>query len=98
MAVENKLNFDWDEDKAAANFKKHKINFDEAKEVFGDPFAVTVNDPLHSVGEKRFIDIGRSLDGKTLVVSYTHRGQKIRLINCRKATKAERKIYEEKES
>jgi uncharacterized DUF497 family protein len=98
MASEKKLNFDWDEDKAAANFKKHKVSFEDAKTVFGDSFAVTINDPLHSVGERRFIDIGRSLDGKILVVSYTWRGQKIRLINCRRATKAERKIYEEKKS
>ena len=97
MASESDLDFEWDEDKAESNFKKHKISFQEAKMVFGDLFSVTVNDPLHSVGERRFIDIGASVNGKILVVSYTQRGRKIRLISCRKATKAERKIYEEKE-
>lgn len=97
MASDNKLDFDWDEDKATANFKKHKVNFEEAKSVFGDPFAITISDPVHSIGERRFIDIGRSLGGRILVVSYTHRRQRIRLINCRNATKAERKMYEEKE-
>lgn len=97
MALENKLNFEWDEEKAAANLKKHRLSFDEAKTVFGDPFAITINDSLHSVGERRFIDIGRSETGKILVVSYTQRGRRIRLINCRAATKAERRTYEEKE-
>ena len=97
MASENDLKFEWDEDKADANFKKHKVDFEEAKTVFGDPSSVTINDPRHSVGEQRFIDIGASVNRKILVVSYTQRGQKIRLISCRKATGAERKIYEEKE-
>ncbi|MBA2336044.1 MAG: BrnT family toxin [Pyrinomonadaceae bacterium] len=97
MVSENDFSFDWDEDKAAANFKKHKVKFEEAKTIFGDPFSVTKNDPLHSVGEMRFVDIGRSVNGKILVVSYTQRGRKIRLISCRKATKAERMVYEEKE-
>lgn len=98
MVAGKKLDFEWDVDKALLNLKKHRVSFDEAKTVFGDPFAVTINDPLHSVGELRFIDIGRSRDGKILVVSYTQRSQKIRLINGRKATKTERKMYEEKES
>lgn len=97
MATEVDLDFEWDEDKAAANLKKHKISFEEAKTVFADPFSITIDDPKHSVDEHRFIDIGASSSGKILVVSYTEREQKTRLINCRKAIKSEREIYEEKE-
>lgn len=91
------LEFEWDENKAEANFRKHKITFEHAKTIFADPFSITISDPKHSAGEKRLIDIGTAADGKVLVVSYTERGQKIRLISCRKATRAEREIYEEKE-
>lgn len=96
MVSEMDLDFEWDEEKAAANLKKHKVSFEEAKTVFADPFAITIDDPKHSVGEQRFIDTGTSADGKILVVSYTERERKIRLISCRKATKTERKIYEER--
>ncbi len=98
MASETDLDFEWDEDKAAVNLKKHKISFEEAKTVFADPFAITIDDPKHSLEEYRFIDTGMSADGKVLVVSYTEREQKIRLISCRKATKTEHKIYEEREN
>lgn len=98
MASEFDLDFEWDEDKAAFNLKKHKVSFEEAKTVFADPFAITINDPKHSVDEHRLVDTGRSADGKILVVSYTERERKIRLISCRKAAKTERKIYEERES
>jgi uncharacterized DUF497 family protein len=91
------LEFEWDEDKAARNLRKHKISFEEAKTVFGDAFSITIDDPKHSVKERRFIDIGMSASGNILVVTYTER-KKIRLISSRKATKGERKLYEEKES
>lgn len=90
------LEFEWDEDKAVRNLRKHKISFEEAKTVFADPFSITIDDPKHSIEERRFIDIGTSAAGNVLVVSYTER-RKIRLISCRKDSKAERKIYEEKE-
>ncbi len=90
------LEFEWDEEKAAANVKKHKITFEEAKTVFADPFSITIGDPAHSKEERRFIDIGTSSNGNLLVVSYTDR-KKIRLISCRKASKTERNVYEEKE-
>ena len=89
------MDFDWDEGKARANLKKHRISFEEAKTVFGDPFSVTIDDPTHSASEYRFVDIGTSASGMILTVAYAERGQRIRLISCRKATKAERKIYEE---
>ena len=96
MASEIHLDFEWDEDKAAANLKKHGISFEEAKTVFGDPFSVTIDDPAHSANEYRFVNIGTSAPGMILAVAYAERGQKIRLISCRKATRAERKIYEER--
>ena len=91
------MNFEWDEDKAEANLKKHKISFEEAKTVFADPFAITIVDPKNSIDENRYIDIGASAGGKVIVVSYTERERQIRLISCRKAAKNERKIYEERE-
>lgn len=96
MASETDLDFEWDERKARANLKKHKITFEEAKTVFADPFAITIDDPKHSIDERRFVDTGASADGKILVVSYTERERKIRFISCRKATRTERKIYEER--
>ena len=87
--------FEWDEEKAEINLKKHKVGFEEAKSVFGDPFSITVDDPDHSKEEHRFIDIGKSVGGKLLVVVYTERESKIRIISCRKATPAERRKYEE---
>lgn len=90
-----KLNFEWDEEKAKANLKKHRVSFDEATTVFSDPFSVTIPDPDHSVDEQRYIDIGSSEKGRVLVVVYTERGSSIRIISCRKATPSERKRYEE---
>ncbi len=87
--------FEWDEEKAKINIKKHTVSFEEAKSVFGDPLSITVEDPHHSTTEQRFIDIGKSISGKLLVVVYTERGSKIRMISCRKATSMERRIYEE---
>ena len=89
------LNFEWDEEKAKANVRHHKISFDEAKTVFDDPFTITINDPKHSIIEERFVDIGTSSKRRILVVVYTQRGDRIRLISCRKATVWEREIYEE---
>jgi len=90
-----KLNFEWDEEKAKANLKKHRIGFEEATTVFIDPFSITIPDPDHSVVEQRYIDIGSSDKGPVLVVVYTERGASIRIISCRKATPSERKLYEE---
>ena len=89
------LPFDWDEEKAEENIKKHNVSFDEAKSVFGDPFGLTIDDPDHSEMEQRLIDIGYSKNGRILVVVYTERGPKTRIISCRKATLTERKKYEQ---
>lgn len=87
------LEFEWDENKSKLNIQKHNITFEEAKTVFNDPFAITIDDPDHSIEEARFIDIGFSSNGRILVVWYTERNKKIRIIGCRKATKTERKHY-----
>ncbi|MDM8562590.1 BrnT family toxin [Candidatus Marithioploca araucensis] len=88
-----KLNFEWDEEKAKANLKKHGVSFDEATTVFIDHFSMTKYDPDHSVDEQRYIDIGSSDEGRVLVVAYTERGTSIRIISCRKATHSERRLY-----
>jgi uncharacterized protein len=90
-----KSGFEWDEEKARANLRKHGISFEEAITVFLDPFSATIADPHHSAVEQRYIDIGNSERSRVLVVVYTERGVSIRIISCRKATPAERRIYEE---
>lgn len=90
-----KLRFEWDEEKAAANLKKHRVSFGEVTTVFLDPFSITIPDPDHSVEEQRFIDIGSSDKGRVLVVIYTERGSNIRIISCRKSIPSERTLYEE---
>ena len=86
--------FEWDEEKAAVNEAKHGVSFEEAKTVFNDPFSVTIADPDHSIGEDRYLDIGLSAMGRALVVWYTERGERIRLIGSRRASRAERQSYE----
>jgi hypothetical protein len=88
------LIFEWDEEKSQNNFRKHKVSFEEAKSVFNDPFALTIQDPKHSIGEYRYIDIGYSSKGRILVVAYSERRSNIRIISCRRATKLEQRVYE----
>ena len=87
--------FEWDEDKEKSNLSKHKVGFDEAEAVFSDTLSVTISDPDHSIEENRFIDIGMSNKSRVLVVVYTEREERIRIISARKAKRAERKIYEQ---
>ena len=89
------LHFEWDAQKAAINKKKHGVSFEEASTVFGDPLSVTIDDPLHSVGEERFVIIGRSHKQRTLVVVHAERGNNIRIISARLATSPEKRTYEE---
>jgi hypothetical protein len=91
------LGFEWDEKKAIANRRKHKVSFEEATTVFDDPFLATFPDAEHSGDERRYISIGASSRGRILVVVHTDRGANIRIISCRKATPSERKEYEEGE-
>lgn len=89
------MTFEWDEAKAGENLAKHGVAFDEAKTVFDDPLYVDFYDPQHSADEPRYIIIGRSRQGRLLIVSYTERGDAIRLISSRELTPTEREAYEE---
>ena len=89
------MNFEWHSEKAASNFKKHKIEFEEPRTSFDDPLFIAFEDPDHSIEEYRFILMGESIEGRLLVVCYTMRGDIIRLISARKAAPAERGYYEE---
>jgi uncharacterized protein len=88
------MRFEWDRAKAEANRRKHRVSFDEAATVFFDPLSLTVADPDHSAGERRFVTIGTSSTGRLLVVSHTERGVVLRVISARPASAAERKRYE----
>lgn len=87
--------FEWDDVKAAANLRKHAVLFEEAASVFFDPLAYTFNDPDHSVGERRFVTFGVSHNERLLAVVHSDRGQSIRIISARRATRNEREIYEQ---
>lgn len=89
------MKFEWDSAKAAANFKKHGVSFEEAVSALKDDLAATARDLEHSVSEFRFITFGVSAHGRLLTVSHTERGNSIRIISARPATRTERKIYEE---
>jgi hypothetical protein len=88
------LTFEWDANKAAANLAKHAVGFPEASTVFGDARSLTIPDPAHSQVEERFIILGRSHGGTLLVVVHTERGDNIRIISARPASRRERKDYE----
>jgi uncharacterized DUF497 family protein len=89
------MDFEWDDDKAEANTRRHGVTFSEAMTVFGDPVSVTGYDPKHADDEDRFLTMGTSLAGRHLVVSHTDRGDSIRVISARVATRRERKDYED---
>jgi hypothetical protein len=89
------LRFEWDDQKARLNLKNHGINFEDGKTVFSDPLAYIFDDEWHSVGEKREIIIGHDRDNRLLLVCFTERANKIRIISARLATKKERQDYEE---
>jgi uncharacterized DUF497 family protein len=87
--------FEWDENKAQQNLAKHQVSFIEAATVFLAPLSVTINDPDHSQGEQRHIIIGYSNRERLLVVVHVDRGDNIRIISARRATRYERRTYEE---
>ena len=89
------LRFEWDSKKAQSNRKRHGITFEESSTIFGDPLSITVHDPAHSIGKDRFITIGTSVNDKLIVVVHTDRNDIIRIISARKATKNERRQYEQ---
>lgn len=88
------LIFEWDQTKAKKNSQIHGISFDEASTCFKDPLSLTIFDPIHSIEEDRFILIGNSVMNRLLVIVFTERGDNIRIISARKATKIERTEYE----
>ena len=90
------LRFEWDRKKDAANLSKHDVAFEEAATVFGDVLSITIADPDHSESEERFILLGMSHQNRLLVVVHAERGDRIRIISARPATKNERNQYEQK--
>jgi uncharacterized protein len=89
------MNYQWHPAKATANVKKHGIEFADAVGGFEDPSAVTIEDP-DSEGEQRFLSIGLGFLGRLIVVAYTYRGDNIRVISARKATRKEISVYEKR--
>lgn len=81
--------------KAAANLAKHRVSFEEAATVFGDPLGRIAADPRHSHGEQRFVLLGLSRERHLLAVMYVDRGEAVRIISARRATGHERRTYEE---
>ena len=89
------MEFEWNLDKATRNLQKHGITFQEAATVFGDALSLTFPDPDHSVGENRYVTIGMSRSAQLLVISHTDRGDRIRIISARQATRQEQRVCEE---
>ena len=88
------MRFEWDPKKAAANLKKHRVTFQEAATVFGDPLAITFQDPDHSMDEERELTFGQSLQKRLIVVSHTERKNRTRIISAPLMEHKERVIYE----
>ncbi len=89
------MEFEWDPKKAARNLQRHKVSFQEAATVLGDPLGITVVDPDHSLDERRYLTVGVSDLGRSLIVAHADRGERIRIISARTLTRRERKAYEE---
>jgi uncharacterized DUF497 family protein len=89
------LTFEWDPKKAESNLEKHGVSFEEAATAFGDTLSVTIADPAHSEGELRFILIGMTSAQRLVVVAHTERGDNIRIVNARRATRKETQDYEQ---
>ena len=87
--------FEWNRKKDDANRRKHGVGFAEASTVFDDPLSITIPDPDHSAGEERFVIMGISARQSLLIVVHTVRGERIRIISARPATKHEKRKYEE---
>ena len=87
------LEFEWDGRKAEVNKRKHRVSFEEASTCFYDPFGLDFYDEDHSEGEDRYILLARSNRERVLVVIYTEREGRIRIISARKATPKEEEFY-----
>jgi hypothetical protein len=88
---------EWDPAKDRSNQEKHGVSFREAATVFDDPLQWTIADPDHSIHEHRYLTTGISAEGRLLIVAHTDASDedRIRIINARRVTSAERRIYEE---
>lgn len=89
------IEFEWDPVKSVSNVEKHGVTFDEALSVFRDPLAKIFSDPDHSLDEDREIIIGHSSEQRLLVICFTQRADRSRLITARSATRQERQDYEQ---
>jgi len=89
------IDFEWDDEKAASNNKKHKVSFEEARSVFFDEYAQQFYDSENSSEEDRFLMLGKSVKSRILIVVHCERdgGETIRIISARKATDKECKFY-----
>ncbi|MEA5449371.1 BrnT family toxin [Leptolyngbya sp. CCNP1308] len=88
------MEFEWDSSKAASNLRKHGVSFEEAQTVFANSLAVIFEDEAHSVNEQREIIIGHSQRNRLLLVAFTERPGRVRIISARLATRPEREDYE----
>lgn len=100
MMSENFFEFEWDDEKAFSNFKKHGVSFKDAMQVFRDPLLMTRYDDEHSGFEERWVSLGRHFDGRIFVIVHTFvevstATALVRLISVRPATKRERQQYEQ---
>jgi uncharacterized DUF497 family protein len=89
------VTFEWDARKAAANFRKHGVTFEDGASVFFDPLAITYPDPDHSLEEHREVTLGYTMKKEMVFVSHCERGERVRIISARPATRTERRQYEE---
>jgi hypothetical protein len=86
------MEIEFDPDKAQSNLRKHKVSFSHAEQALRDPLAVTIRDP-DAEGEQRFVTLGMDALGRILVVVHAPRGDRIRLISARKASRGEAEQY-----
>jgi uncharacterized DUF497 family protein len=86
------VNYQWDDEKAQSNYRKHGVEFADAVSALADDYAITIEDDYPD--EERFVTIGTDALGRVLVVVFTWRGESIRIISARKATPSERRQYE----
>ena len=89
------MEFEWDVTKASQNIEKHGVSFEEGTDVFDDDLSLTVPDPDHSQDENRYLIFGRSKQQNYLVVSFTDRGDRIRVISARRMSRQEIRAYEQ---
>jgi uncharacterized DUF497 family protein len=89
------IRFEWDRNKAESNRRKHGVSFDEASTAFGGTLSLTIPDPDHSIGEERFVLLGFTYRDNLVAVAFAERGETIRILSARPATRRERRVYEE---